>query len=174
MYKIIALFFLQVFMLAGVYAKEPTLGILQNVYSNTLQQLSLDNSYFYCKAYGVVSLEEIYANQQTDTGCKEAIKTLYIQEPLLQYFSAMLLKKKQRYHIELKQQGCLLYAKGQNTLSELLLKNGLALLRENFADREFDYAFYKAQRYAKSMKKGIWGDLFVAECGAWTKSEESK
>lgn len=174
MSKIIALFFLQVFILLDLHAKEPTLGILQNVYTNSIQQFSLENTNFYCQAYGVVSLEEIFNSKERSDECKEAIQKIYIQDPSLKYFSARLLKKKQRYHVEFREQRCILYAKGQYTLSELLLKNGLALMKENFADKEFLYSFHKAQRTAQRQKKGIWSNSIVVECISSLDQEEER
>ena len=68
------------------------------------------------------------------------------------------------YHIEFKNQECILYALGEKTLSELLLENGLAVCKPIFRDEEFKYLFYKAQLKAKTNKYGMWKENFINDC----------
>ena len=78
------------------------------------------------------------------------------KNPKLKYFSQNLFNTRQNYHIEFKEQKCLIYLKGEKTLSELLLEEGLAINRSNFADDEFKHIFINAQNRAKSLEKGIY------------------
>jgi hypothetical protein len=172
MHKIISVFFLQLFISLSCYAIEPTLGMLRYVVSNDTQKFSFKNTHFTCKTYGIVSLDELYYEPQTNDVCKAKIKTFYQKNPHLKYFSATLLDVRQLYHFEFREKRCILYAQGQMTLSELLVKNGLALVKPMFEDKEFRYVFKKAQRNAKLNKMGIWREKGLSECISIYKEEE--
>ena len=68
------------------------------------------------------------------------------------------------YHIEFKDKKCVVYAKGQMSLSEILLKEGLAVNEPRFKDEEFKYLFDKAQIRAKTLKKGLWSENLLKDC----------
>lgn len=172
MYKIISVFFLQLFMFLNCEAMEPTLGMLRAVQSNAVQKFSFVNTHFTCKAYGIISLEELYHNKETNDVCKSKIKRFYQKNPHLQYYSATLLDVKQLYHLKFRERKCIVYAQGEMTLSEILIKNGLALVKPMFMDKEFRYLYKKAQKNAKLNKKGIWGDETLSECIPVFKEDE--
>jgi len=172
MYKIISVFFLQHFILLSCIAAEPALGMLRAVQSNAFQKFSFGNTHFGCNAYGIVSLEELYHDANTSDVCKSKIQRFYLKNPHLQYFSATLLDLKQLYHLEFRERKCIMYAQGQMTLSELLLKNGLALVKPVFQDKEFRYLYKKAQKNAQVNEKGIWGDETLSECILIFREEE--
>lgn len=174
MYKIISVFFLQLFILLSCQAQEPALGMLRAVQANDMQKFSFGNTHFICKAYGIISLEELYHDENTNDVCKEKILRFYQKNPHMQYFSATLLDRKQLYHLEFRARRCILYAQGQMTLSELLLKNGLAIVKPMFVDKEFRYPYKKAQKNAKLNKKGIWADETLSECIVIFKEEEEE
>ena len=158
MHKIISIYFLQLFIALSCMAAEPALAMLRSTESNNIQKFSFANTHFACKVYGVISLEELYHHTKTSDGCKAKIQSFYQKNPQLKYFSATLLKRKQLYHLEFRTNECIVYAQGQMTLSELLLKNGLGVLKPQFQDKEFQYAYKKAQRNARLHQRGIWAD----------------
>ncbi|MDY0121450.1 MAG: hypothetical protein RBR54_05860 [Sulfurimonas sp.] len=172
MYKIISVFFLQHFILLSCIAAEPALGMLRAVQSNAFQKFSFSNTHFGCRAYGIVSLEELYHNTNTNDVCRSKIQRFYLKNPHSQYFSATLLDVKQLYHVEFRERRCIVYAQGQMTLSELLLQNGLALLKPEFQDKEFRYLYNRAQKNAKLNEKGIWADETLSECILFREEEE--
>ena len=142
------------------------IALLISVPSNDTQTLKINQSLFICKPYGIVSIEELYNNTATNETCKRVIEKFYRKNPLLQYYTSERLDKQQLYHIELKENRCILYAQGQKTLSELLLRQGLAFMRPFFEDSEFYHLFIKAQRNAKNENLGIWSDQGIIECMA--------
>lgn len=147
-----------------LHAQEPFLAILDSVFSNTTQEFRAGEYSFYCKPYGVLTLDMFLNNANLDATCRNKIDKFYINHPYLKNYSLILLELEQRYHIEFKDTKCILYAKGQYTLSELLLKEGLALIKPSFMDDEFRYSFFKAQKKAKIEKKGLWKEKGLYGC----------
>jgi len=148
-------------------AKEPLLGILTSVNSNNIQSFNISKYNLTCKAYGILTLEKLYEISEDNTVCREKIESIYAKYPDLKYFAQRLLKLQQRYHIVPKGKAeCVLYAKGQMTLSELLLAKGLALVNPLFDDEEFRDDFNAAQRKAMLEKKGLWMEEIFDICAA--------
>ena len=145
-------------------AKEPFLAILLNIPSNGMQTFNYGNYDFHCNAYGVITLESLHNIAKSESICKKNIEKFYKKNPDLKYFSLRKLDVKQRYHIEFKNQECVLYASGDMTLSELLLREGLSIQKPNFNDDEFRYSFFKSQLKAKTQKKGLWKENIYESC----------
>ena len=139
MHTIIYIFIIQFFLVFSLQAKEPILAMLLNVNSNELQKFGIGNYNFYCIPYGITTLESLLAKSENESSCKKSIEMFYKKHPNLKYYSLKLLKLKQEYHVDFKNTKCILYAKGQMTLSELLVKEGLALLNPSFEYIEFEY-----------------------------------
>lgn len=147
-----------------ILAKEPTLAILKVVNSNSQQVFSIGQSTFICKAYGVVSVEELYQKAKDGSECKKSIEKFYRQNPKDIYFSESLLHLRQTYHVEFKNKECILYAKGLNSLCELLLSNGLAIMKTTFNDEEFSSSFTDAQVDAKENNMGMHKNKIKFKC----------
>ena len=162
MNKLFTLFFIVV--LSILSAKEPTLAILQNINSTSLQKFSIANSNFYCEAYGVLSIDKLASNKSINPTCKKSISSFYQRHPQSKYFSQEVLKVLQMYHIEVKGDRCIVFAQGEVTLSEQLLREGLALLEPSFRDDEYEGLFKTAQLNAKVNKKGLWSESIVRDC----------
>lgn len=147
-------------------AKEPTLAILKNIDSNDFQKFSIKNSSFICQPYGVITLEEIYKKSKKNSICRKNINKFYIKNRDLLYFSESILKVGQMYHIEFKNSKCLIYAKGQTTLSQILLRKGLGFKTMRFKDEEFDEIFTDAMNSAKINEEGLWKGSIQRNCTA--------
>jgi hypothetical protein len=163
MHKIIYII-IQTFFLNSLLAQEPVMAILNTINSNPTQKFNIKNYTFFCKAYGVISLAELYNKDSITTECKKKIDVFYKKNPKLKYYTVYILYIGQAYHVEFRNDQCLLYAKGEYTLSELLLKNGLAFIDPDFNDAEFKYRFNRSLYEAKSGKKGLWGTTIEYSC----------
>jgi hypothetical protein len=159
------LFFLFALLLLSVLAaKEPTLAILTSVSSNSIQRFNIGMASFECKLYGVVVIDDLYKNASMDSSCKKKVEEFYKRNPNAKFSSSNVLKIMQMYHLEFKDKGCVLYANGQTTLSEMLLAEGLAFIKRGFQDDEFHTLFYKAQENAKLSKIGLWEENILKDC----------
>lgn len=164
MHKIIFFILIHISILTSLNAKEPTLAILLNVISNDTQKFGIGNYSFYCSPYGVVTLERLFNNAAKGSICQKSILGFYKKNPTLEYFTDGILDVRQTYHLEFKDERCVLYAKGEMTLSELLLKKGLAVVKPQFKDDEFIYSYQKAEFKAKIDKDGLWNSKILKEC----------
>ena len=148
----------------SVNAKEPFLPILKSTFSNEVQKFGEGSYTFECTPYGVLTLEKLYNSTKLSSICKKTIKEFYSKNQMLKEYTNNLLEYQQQYHVEIKDKGCVVYAKGQMTLSELLLKEGLGVMQPTFKDKEFENYFILAQRRAKMEKKGLWNTQIFTNC----------
>ncbi len=156
------------------YAKEPTLAILRSVYTNEFQRFSIGMYEFTCRPYGVVTLEELYAKEELDPACKKSVIEYYIENPMDKYVSENLLKNRQMYHIEPIDKRCILYARGKSTLSEILVKKGLAVVKPKLENEEFFHRLVQTQKYAQDKKNGLFKDDKLIECIAELYKDEDE
>ena len=158
------IFILYIFLCISLDAKEPVLAVLNNSISNQVQIFGIGKYTFECRPYGLITLEKIYETSKTKSMCRNSIDNFYKKNPKSKFYVDSLLEYKQLYHVEIKDTTCILYAKGQMTLSEILLAKGLAVLKPTFKDEEFDSSFTLAQRKAKMDKKGLWKEKIFSSC----------
>ncbi len=164
MLKITNILIIKFFIISVLGASEPRLAILNSVVSNELQLFQIRRNSYACKPYGVITLDKLRLNSAQGSLCKKSVERFYVQNPDAQYFSLNLLKVKQTYHLEFRDDRCVLFAKGEKSLSELLLENGLALLRPNFQDEIYAFLYKKAQNRARVLRRGLWGENIKKEC----------
>lgn len=164
MRRLVYFIFVTFVMQTSLYAKEPTMAILLDITTNSIQRFNIGQYNFYCTTYGVITLDKLYENSKIDSKCKKSINNFYKKNPNLEYFTLELLKVRQMYHLEFKDKECIIYAKGQRTLSEILLLEGLAINKPMFKDEEFKFLFERAQKNAKLLEKGIWGEKVLKDC----------
>jgi len=149
-----------------LFSKEPTLGILESIQTNTEQIFIIAQKRYRCDAYGVLGIEKLFQRSELSEVCKTKMQDFYAKHPDAKYFAYKKLKRSQMYHIEFRESECLLFASGEITLSELLLKEGFALLNPMFDDKEFRRVYKDAQAAAIFEKRGIWRDNTTRECAA--------
>ena len=164
MKKIILHSIIYISILCDLVAKEPLLAILNTTISNETQIFNIKNFTLECKPYGVITLEKLYISSTKDSACQKSIKNFYIKNPILEQFVSRVLKSQQMYHIELKDSKCIIYAQGEITLSELLLRKGLAIKQPIFKDEEFKDYYAIAQRKAKMDREGLWNENIFKNC----------
>ena len=155
-----------IFLPLCLYAGGPLLGVLKNVEDNRFTEFGIKEYSYRCQPYGVLTLEELVEKSGPQSRCRESVEKFYAVEPLSRHFAQRLLKREQLYHIEPKEKGCVLYAKGMRSYSELLLAEGLAVRKPLFNDEEWLYRFKQAQKKAKYEKKGLWNERIWIDCVA--------
>jgi len=164
MFKKISILVYCVVFIPVLYSNEPLLAFFDNSSSNDTQTYSVDGYNFSCSAYGVVTLERLYENATENSVCRDEIDTFYKKHPKSRYYIQSLLKYKQLYHLEIKGSKCVVYLGSQNSISELLLSKGLAILKPLFNDEEFKGGFSMAQKRAKIEKRGLWSKNIYKDC----------
>jgi hypothetical protein len=146
-------------------AKEPTILMLKNSYSNSLQEFQTAPNYsFSCKPYGIRTFDEILSTNKSDKRCRQLLKTFYIKHPKLYSLHHRYLHRKSFYHVEYINNSCLVYAKGKTTFSEILLKEGMAFVDKSLENKILKPKFISLQNYAKDKKKGVFSDSELMNC----------
>ena len=146
-------------------AKEPTILMLKNSHGNFLQEFQVAPHYsFSCKPYGIKTLEELLNSKTNDQKCQKNLEIFYIKHPKLSNLHHKYLHKKSFYHVEYENRSCLVYAKGQVTFSEILLKEGMALVDRDLKNKILKPKFVDIEQNAKDKKKGFFADSELMNC----------
>ena len=153
-----------IFFVTILFADGLQYAQLQSVSSNTIQNFSIKMSHFALPPYGVITLEQMMADNKIALPCKQRIQSYFVAHPEQKEYALTHLHVRQIYAIELKKSKVILYAFGQKTFSEALLAEGLAVKEPNFEDDEFRYLFLKAQEGAKKNLLGLWSDEVMQTC----------
>jgi hypothetical protein len=111
---------------------EIAVGLLISIEHNAKQTLLYKNIPMPCEPFGVVTLEKMILMGVKPQECRSAIETFYKAHPHGKYFAREHLHVQQSYHYEKINEGCILYANGVESYSEMLLRNGLALIDPKF------------------------------------------
>jgi hypothetical protein len=134
---------------------EMTIGLLMSIENNTKMSLLYKNIPIRCEPFGIITLEKMGTNSVNPQECKNAIDFYYKGNPHDKFFAREHLYVQQSYHYEMIKEGCVLYANGAETYSEMLLRRGLAVVDPAFDNREWSGRLKRAYQGAKMQKKGI-------------------
>lgn len=157
---LLVLFFL---MLPLVGLARP-LYFLDAIYANDHLLFHKQKETLECSPYGIWTLDKVLRRKDLGSVCKKALNDFFARNPRLRYLLYYKLHPMQRYKIELRGGACIIYVDSKQTLSEILLLNGVAIVQPRFIDEEFRYRFYQANQVAKFNKRGMWGDVKLKSC----------
>ena len=132
-----------------------TVGILKSVEDNSKQTLLMKNSPQGCEPFGIITLEKMIKKAAATQECKKAITQFYQSHPHEKAFAREYLHREQSYHYEILKEGCVLYANGNETYSEMLLRQGLALIDPAFDNSEWNGRLKRAEKGAQTQKSGL-------------------
>jgi len=119
-----------------------------------------------CVPFGIKPLEVIQKESTTQEECSKALSKMYMQNPYAKHFAKLSLHLEQTYHFNILEKKCVLYGNGPETYSEMLLSEGLAIVDENFDNKEWNEKLRKAYYRGQKHKKGIHADEIevIAAC----------
>ena len=143
---------------------DMTVGVLKSVENNTKQKLLTKNIPITCEAFGILTLEKISEKTAATQECKNTIAKFYKAHPHDKEFAKEHLHLEQSYHYETIKEGCILYANGNETYSEMLLRQGLALMDPVFDNNEWNGRLKRAQKGAEVEKIGLHDTLIKEFC----------
>jgi hypothetical protein len=164
LFKRLIIAYISIFFFTALNAKEPTLAILKNVYTNNIQKFSISQYNYICKAYGIVSIDDLYSKSIQNDICKKSIEDFYSKNYTKMFYTQHILHLEQMYHIEFRDKECILHAQGEKTLSEILLYEGLAIKKINFRDEIYKERFINAQDNARKSRRGLWKTTLYKNC----------
>ncbi len=132
-----------------------TVGLLISIDNNAKQTLLYKNATVICEPFGIVTLEKMITGSTNPKECQGTIETFYKSYPHERNFAREHLHLQQSYHYEKINEGCILYANGVETYSEMLLRNGLALIDPKFNQIEWNGRLKRALFGARKQKIGL-------------------
>lgn len=141
-----------------------TVGLLVGVESNAKQTLLYRNGTVGCEPFGIIPLEKMALSAPDAAKCTAAIQQYYAEYPSKRFFARQNLRLQQSYHYETIKEGCVLYANGPESYSEMLLRNGLALIDPKFDNVEWNGRLKWALAGGERAKRGLHGTQIRASC----------
>lgn len=154
-------------LLLGIFVSlnaDIKVGILKSIVSNGQVVLLNHNVSVTCKPFGVIPIEKIQANAIGVRECQEEIQKYHRAHPHDRNFAREYLHLHQSYHYEMLPEGCILYANGAESYSEMLLIRGLALIDPNVNRPEWNNRLLRSQNGAEKGKKGLHDSQIRASC----------
>jgi len=139
-------------------------GILQHAPNNGYFYFSINNNLSVCKPYGVVTLHEIFSDQNSTQRCRKAIESYFKHNPKDYYFAAYHIHLQQMYHLTFKDNECVIYSHGNISYARELLQAGLAKVRKGFGDILLRNRYKKEEEGAKFLKKGMFHSNIPLNC----------
>lgn len=143
---------------------EVTVGLLSEIESNAKQNLLHYNILTPCEPFGVVTLEKMILTGASPQECRSEIERFYKSHPHEKQFAREHLYLQHSYHYEMIKEGCILYGNGAESYSEMLLRQGLAVVDPAFNNKEWNGRFQRAQKGAESQKSGLYNTLIRKFC----------
>lgn len=129
-----------------------TVALLISVENNSKQNLLYKNTFQTCEPFGIITLEKMALKSKE---CKNAIEIFDREHFQDKLFAKKHLYVQQSYHYEMVDKKCVLYANGNESYSEMLLRNGLALIDPGFNNSEWNRRLKRAQKGAEVQRAGL-------------------
>lgn len=143
---------------------EITIGLLTSVENNAKQTLLYQNRIVECEPFGIVTLEKMVQNGASPQECRSAVERFYASHPHQQQFAREHLHLQQSYHYETLKEGCVLYANGLESYSEMLLRHGLAVVDPKFDQKEWNTKLKRSEAGAVRERAGLHDTLIRKWC----------
>lgn len=143
---------------------EITIGLLVSIDNNAKQTLLYQNASVVCEPFGIVTLEKMLLSAASPQECRSAIEAFYTSHPHQKQYAREHLFLQQSYHYETIEQGCVLNANGLESYSEMLLREGLALVDPAFNNKEWNAKLKRAEFGATKEKIGLHETLIRKWC----------
>ncbi len=138
--------------------------LLDTVYANDSYLFRFKEARYFCRPYGVWTIDKVIRNNHITSVCKKALDEFVLHNPKLHYYAWYTMHREEGYRVEFRNNECIIYLGSKETFSEALLKAGIAIEQSRLRDEEFRYRFYQAVQAAKMSKRGIWSDTKLQRC----------
>lgn len=134
---------------------EIMLGQMRSIKSNSTMTLLDNNKPVQCEPHGIKTLEWMIRDAAAPDQCQKSVDAFYVTHPHEQMYAQEHLQLHQRYHYEKNDKGCILYANGPESYSEMLLSEGLAIVDNQYNNREWNEKLKRALIRGQSKKERI-------------------
>lgn len=143
---------------------EIMLGNMKSIENNSAMTLLDHNIPIRCEPFGIKTLEWMVRDAASSAECQKSVDTFYLSHPHEKLYAQEHLHLYQRYHYEKDNQGCVLYANGPESYSEMLLNEGLATIDEGYNNREWNAKLQKALLRGKKKQESIHQSDILQKC----------
>lgn len=141
------------------------LGELKSIKNNSGMTLMDNNSPVKCEPHGIKTLEWLIRDAASPDECQKSVDTFYYAHPHERQYAQEHLHLYQRYHYEKDDAGgCILYANGPESYSEMLLNEGLAIVDIKYNNREWNERLKRASIRGQKKKEGIHSSDILQNC----------
>lgn len=141
-----------------------TLGQIIGIKNNSDIRILNNNIPVQCEPHGIKTLEWMIRDAAAPAECQKSVDIFYTSHPHEKRYAQEHLHLYQRYHYEKSDKGCVLYANGPESYSEMLLNNGLATVNEKYDVREWNEKLKRAFIRGQKQKAGIHDTDIIARC----------
>ena len=159
--------FIFYFLLLGVTVSlnaKITLGIMNGIENNSAMTLLDNNKPVKCEPHGIKTLEWLIRDAASVQECQKSVDAFYFSHPHEKLYAHEHLHLHQTYHYEKNDKGCILYANGPESYSEMLLKEGLAIIDDRYNNKEWNAKLKRALLRGQSKKEGISQSDILQKC----------
>lgn len=140
------------------------LGQMHGIKNNSDMTLLDNNKPVICVPHGIKTLEWLIRDAANPQECQKSVDAFYIAHPHEKVYAQEHLHLYQTYHYEKKDKGCILYANGPESYSEMLLNEGLAVLDDQYNNNEWNAKLKRALLRGKAKKERIHESEILQKC----------
>ncbi len=140
------------------------LGQMKSIENNSAMTLLDNNIPIKCEPFGIKTLEWMIRDAATPAECQKSVELFYRAHPHERLYAQEHLHLYMRYHYEKSEQGCVLYANGLESYSEMLLNEGLATVNEKYDNTEWNAKLKKALLRGQKKKESIHESDILQKC----------
>lgn len=140
------------------------LGQMKSIENNSVMTLLDNNNPVKCEPHGIKTLEWLIRDAASPNECQKSVDVFYYAHPHQRLYAQEHLHLYQRYHYEKNDQGCILYANGPESYSEMLLNEGLAIVDEKYNNREWNEKLKRALIRGQKKKERIHDTDILKKC----------
>ncbi|MDQ1299011.1 MAG: hypothetical protein QG558_1550 [Campylobacterota bacterium] len=140
------------------------LGKMSSIENNSAMTLLDNNKPVKCEPHGIKTLEGMIRDAATPTECQKRVDAFYYTHPHERLYAQEHLHLHQTYHYEKSDKGCILYANGPESYSEMLLNEGLAVVDEKYNNSEWNEKLKRALLRGQKKKERIHDSDILQKC----------
>lgn len=140
------------------------LGLMSGIESNSVMTLLDNNIPVRCEPHGIKTLEWMIRDAATPVECQKSVDAYYYAHPHERLYAQEHLHLYQTYHYEKDEKGCILYANGPESYSEMLLNEGLATVDEKYNNSEWNAKLKRALIRGQKKKESIHSSDILQKC----------
>lgn len=143
---------------------EIMVGQLKSIQNNSAMTLLDRNIPISCEPHGIKTLEWLVRDAANPAECQKSVDIFYTAHPHERLYAQEHLHLYMTYHYEKNAKGCIMYANGPESYSEMLLNEGLAVLDDRYNEKEWNEKLRRALLRGQSKKERISESDILQKC----------